>query len=50
MKNGKNPTLRQKLFIKDAGLNPTNWFVTKHLPSALHLVHRHTSTEKIIAI
>jgi len=50
MKNGKRPTRRQKQLIKDAGWNPDNWFVVKHLPYQLHLVHRHTNSSKIIAI
>ncbi|WP_418303817.1 DUF6906 family protein [Paenibacillus crassostreae] len=48
MKNGKNPTLRQKMVIKDAGFNPDNWLVCKSPTDELHLVHRFTSSTKII--
>lgn len=50
MKNGKNPTRRQKQIIKDAGFNPDNWLVFKAESDRLHLVHRNTSTTKIIHI
>lgn len=48
MKNGKNPTRRQKQIIKDAGSNPENWLVCKAETYKLHLVHRNTNTTKII--
>ncbi|MFK4167672.1 DUF6906 family protein [Paenibacillus lautus] len=48
MKNGKNPTLKQKKFIKAAGLEPRDWLVTKVEPWFLHLVHRREGTLKII--
>lgn len=48
MKNGKRPTLRQKMLIKDAGFNPENWVVCKSTSDELHLVYRFTSTTKII--
>ncbi|MFC4305762.1 DUF6906 family protein [Cohnella boryungensis] len=50
MKHGKRPTRRQALQIKAAGLNVDNWLVAKSLPTQLHLIHRYTSTIKIIAI
>jgi hypothetical protein len=50
MKQGKNPTRRQKIIIKEAGLNPENWLVCKSLPERLVLTHRYTGTEKIIFI
>ncbi|WP_339193125.1 hypothetical protein [Paenibacillus sp. FSL W8-1287] len=50
MKNGKNPTRRQKIAIKDAGQNPDNWFVFKAEATVLHIVHRNTGTTKIIHI
>ena len=40
MKHGKKPTKRQSIFIKEHGLNPENWLVTKDTPDELHLVHR----------
>ncbi|QCT03775.1 hypothetical protein E6C60_3064 [Paenibacillus algicola] len=50
MKNGKNPTRRQKAAIKAAGFNPDNWLVFKSEASTLHIIHRNTGTTKIIHI
>ena len=50
MKNGKNPTRRQKIAIKDAGLNPDDWLVFKAEATVLHIVHRNTGITKIIHI
>lgn len=50
MKQGKNPTLKQKLAIKYAGLNPENWLVTKSLRNELKIVHRFTGTQRSISI
>lgn len=41
MKNGKNPTRSQRIFIKSKRLNPENWFVVKDTPTEMVLVHRH---------
>lgn len=48
MKNGKNPTRRQKAAIKEAGFNPDNWLVFKIHNDRIHIVHRLTNTQKII--
>lgn len=40
MKNGKKPTLRQKLWMRSHGLVPENWLVVKDLGSELHVVSR----------
>lgn len=48
MKHGKNPTVKQKKFIKASGFNPENWLIVKNLTDSLHLVHRYTNTTKII--
>ncbi|MCY9760553.1 hypothetical protein M5X06_29845 [Paenibacillus alvei] len=48
MKNGKNPTRRQKIAIKAAGLTPENWLVMKVVAGMLHLVHRNTNTQRKI--
>ncbi|MBO2943619.1 hypothetical protein JJQ72_06455 [Paenibacillus sp. F411] len=50
MKNGKNPTRRQKAAIKAAGFNPDNWLVFMKYGSELHIIHRNTGTTKIIDI
>ncbi len=46
MKNGKNPTLKQKIILKEARLNPDNWLVVKNLPSQMELVNRDTGRLK----
>lgn len=50
MKNGKRPTLKQKIVIRERGLNPKNWLVTKNANGELHLVHRETGTQRIINV
>lgn len=48
MKNGKNPTVKQKKFIKDSGFNPENWLIVKNLDDQMLLIHRFTNTTKTI--
>jgi hypothetical protein len=48
MKNGKRPTLKQKIILKQARLNPDNWLVIKILPGRLELVNRDTGRKKIL--
>jgi hypothetical protein len=48
MKNGKNPTRKQKIMIKSAGWNPDNWLVTKDTPNEMIIVHRYTNSVKVI--
>ncbi|WP_209121552.1 hypothetical protein [Alkalihalobacillus sp. BA299] len=48
MKNGKAPTKKQKIAIKEVGLNPNNWLVSKNLQEELHIVHRETGRLKVI--
>ncbi|MGY0654702.1 DUF6906 family protein [Bacillus subtilis] len=46
MKQGKRPTRAQKDIIKQNGLNPNNWLVSKNLQhkQRLIIVHRYTGT------
>lgn len=46
MKQGKKPTRKQKIAIKEARLNPDNWLVVKDLShlNTLEIVHRNTGT------
>ncbi len=46
MKNGKKPTLKQKIILKEARLNPDNWLVVKNLPGQMVLVNRDTGRLK----
>lgn len=48
MKNGKNPTVRQKMLIKSCNLNPENWLIYKNIDGRLHLVHRNTGTTRVV--
>lgn len=48
MKNGKTLTKKQKVFLKDKGLNPDNWLVCKNTSLELVLEHRHTGKYKTI--
>lgn len=50
MKNGKRPTLNQKILIREAGLNPRNWLIVKNLPDRVHIVHRETGNERVIQV
>lgn len=44
MKNGKNPTKAQKIYLKEHRLNPDNWLITKNIPEEMLLVHRYTGS------
>jgi hypothetical protein len=49
MKHGKRPTNKHKQLMSDAGLNPKEWLVTKNLDCEIHIVHKQTKEEKVIA-
>ncbi len=40
MKNGKRPTLQQKLIMRSHGLQPDNWLIVKNTPEYLEVVSR----------
>lgn len=40
MKNGKRPTLQQKLIMKSHGLEPDNWLVIKNTTEYMEVVSR----------
>ncbi|MDQ6418696.1 hypothetical protein RB620_04515 [Paenibacillus sp. LHD-117] len=50
MKNGKKPTLRQKLAMEWAGLKSKEWLVSKvdHSKSELLIVHKDTNQQRSI--
>lgn len=48
MKGGKVLTKKQKIFIKEKGLNPDNWLVCKNTSQELVLEHRKTGRYKTI--
>ncbi|WP_411266741.1 DUF6906 family protein [Bacillus tropicus] len=50
MKNGKNPTKKEKDRIKSYNLNPDNWLIFKKVGNELHLVHCYMNKTKVIPI
>lgn len=48
MKNGKNPTLKQKKAIRAAGFEPNDWLIFKAEAHRLHIVHRTSGRTAII--
>lgn len=50
MKNGKNPTLRQKKRIASYKLNPNNWLVVKDCKDVFSLVNRNSGKVKNIYV
>ncbi|MGG1879927.1 hypothetical protein ABDI30_20460 [Paenibacillus cisolokensis] len=48
MKNGKRPTRRQRIEIKNWGLNPENWLVERDTPDVMVLVHRYSGSSRTI--
>jgi len=48
VKQGKNPTRKQKENIRKAGLNPDNWLIYKNHGEKVSLIHRNTGTTRDI--
>jgi len=48
MKHGKNPTRKQKVVLKESGLNPENWLVVKNITGQLQLINRTTGRQRVI--
>ena len=48
MKQGKKLTVKQKVFLKERGLNPENWLVCKNTSDEMVIRHRHTDNIKIV--
>lgn len=46
MKQAKNPTRRQKIFIQKKRMNPADWLVAQDDPEKMVLVHRHFDSVK----
>ena len=42
MKNGKKPTVAQRKFIQQNGLDPAVWLIVKDKPEEMMLVHRYS--------
>ena len=40
MKNPKKPTMAQKLRMKELGIIPENWLVSRNTPTEFVVVHR----------
>ena len=50
MKHGKNPTRKQKMFIKKNKLNPENWLIVKDCSECFEIVHRFTGKRRKIKV
>ena len=50
MKNGKRLTKKQKIAVRNYGLNPANWLVYRVEPECFHIVHRYTTTKRKIIL
>lgn len=48
MKNGKRPTKKQKIFLKENHFRPENWLVVKNTSTVLQVVHRYTGAIRTI--
>ncbi len=50
MKHGKNPTRKQKMFIKKNKFNPENWLIVKDCSECFEIVHRLTGNRRKIKV
>ena len=48
MKQGKRLSVKQKIFLKERGLNPENWLICKNTPEEMVFIHRHTENIKVL--
>ena len=48
MKNGKKPTVAQRILLKEWRLNWENWLVTKDTPDEMWIVHRLSGKQRRI--
>lgn len=48
MKNGKNPSVRERNHIKSQRLNPFNWFISKKMADKWLLIHRESGRTRTI--
>jgi len=46
MKHGKNPSKKQKMFLKESKLNPENWLIVKDYHECFEIVHRVTGKRR----
>lgn len=46
MKHGKNPTVKQKIMLKNYGLDPINWLIVKDCRECLEVVNRLTGSRR----
>lgn len=44
MKQAKNPTRRQKIYLQKKCMNPADWLVAQDTPEKMVLVHRHSDS------
>ena len=48
MKNGKNPTMEQKIKLKSLKLDSRAWLIVKDLPSFLLVEHRVSGETRLL--
>lgn len=48
MRNGKNPTAKQKKYLQKRRLNPDNRLAVKETAAGLEIRHKETKTVKIM--
>ena len=46
MKHGRNPSKRQKIFLKGFNLNPQNWLIVKDCSECFEIVNRFTGKRR----
>lgn len=48
MKHGKGPNKRQKMFLKQNGLNYDNWLIVKDNPNEFIIVNRLSGKTRVL--
>ena len=48
MKHGKNPTVKQKKFLKERKINPDNWLICKNTGTEMVIEHRYTGSIRTV--
>ena len=46
MKHGRNPSKRQKIFLKGFNLNPENWLIVKDCSECFEIINRFTGKRR----
>ena len=46
MRHGRNPTKRQKIYLKGFNLNPENWLIVKDCTECFEIINRFTGNRR----